>query len=91
MSSKSWRKIIKSKWVLTLVGLTLIFDERIAGGTSTCAAGGIASFRLQQNGTVLFHFDPGSSGGPGYDGILRRKLAHTWSIIARKGIIFPII
>ena len=54
-------------------GDTLVFDERIASGTSTCAAGGIASFRLQQNGTVLFHYNPGSSGGPGYDGILRRK------------------
>lgn len=53
-------------------GDTLVFAEKKVSSTSTCAAGGIDRFRVQPDGTILFDYDPGSSGGAIYNGILRR-------------------
>jgi hypothetical protein len=51
-------------------GDTMVFDERKVSNTSTCAAGGSDHLRLQPDGTILYTFEPGTSGGIPYDGIL---------------------
>jgi len=54
-------------------GDTLVFSEQKVSALSTCPEGGIDRIRLQQDGTLLFRFepDPSQSGSPS-NGILHR-------------------
>jgi hypothetical protein len=53
-------------------GDTLVFAEQNSSGTSTCPPGGIDRLRLQPDGTILYRFEPGSTGGTTSNGILHR-------------------
>jgi hypothetical protein len=59
--------------VLTKIdGDTLVFSEQKVSSISNCAPGGIDHIRLQPDGTLLLHFEPGTSGGSISNGILHR-------------------
>lgn len=55
-------------------GDTLVFTEQNVSSTSTCPEGGSDRIRLQQDGTLVFRYepDPSQSGSPS-NGILHRK------------------
>ena len=54
-------------------GDTLTFDEKDVSSTSTCAPGGIDHLLLQPDGTLLYRFEAGTSGGSTSNGVLYRS------------------